>query len=54
VGLVRATPDKFDLISSFKITLGDMGPFWAHPVIHNGVLYLRHINALMAYNIKAK
>ena len=54
VGFVRATPDKFDLISSFKVTLGDTGPFWAHPVIHNGVLYLRHTNALMAYNIKAK
>jgi outer membrane protein assembly factor BamB len=33
---------------------GTTGPFWVHPVIHNGVLYLRHTNALMAYNIKAK
>jgi outer membrane protein assembly factor BamB len=54
VGLVNATPEKFDLVSSFKVTLGNTGPFWAHPVIHNGILYLRHTNALMAYNIKAK
>ena len=54
VGLVKATPEKFDLVSSFKISLGNPGPFWAHPVIHNGVLYLRHSNALMAYDIKAK
>jgi outer membrane protein assembly factor BamB len=54
VGLVKATPEKFDLISSFKVTLGKTGPFWAHPVIRNGVLYLRHTNALMAYAIKAK
>lgn len=54
VGLVRATPEKFDLVSSFKVTQGNMGPFWAHPVIHNEVLYLRHNNALMAYDIKAK
>lgn len=54
VGLVRATPEKFDLISSFKVTQGSAGPYWAHPVIHNGVLYLRHTNALMAYEIKAK
>ncbi len=54
VGLVRATPEKFDLVSSFKVNLGNMGPFWAHPAIHNGVLYLRHNNALMAYNIKVK
>jgi outer membrane protein assembly factor BamB len=54
VGLVKATPEKFDLVSSFKVSLGNSGPFWAHPVIHNGVLYLRHNNALMAYDIKAK
>ncbi len=54
VGLVRPDPEKLDVVSSFKVTLGDAGPFWAHPVIHKGILYLRHTNALMAYNIKAK
>jgi outer membrane protein assembly factor BamB len=53
-GLLKVNPEKFDLVSSFKVTLGDAGPFWAHPVIHNGILYLRHSNALMAYDIKAK
>jgi outer membrane protein assembly factor BamB len=53
VGLLKANPEKFELVSSFKITQGSAGPFWAHPVIHNGVLYIRHSNALMAYNIKA-
>ena len=53
VGLLNANPEKFDLISSFKVTKGNAGPFWAHPVIHNGILYIRHTNALMAYNIKA-
>jgi len=54
VGLLKATPEKFDLVSSFQVTQGTPGPFWAHPVIHNGILYIRHNNALMAYNIKAK
>jgi outer membrane protein assembly factor BamB len=54
VGLVKATPEKFDLVSSFKITQGNAGPFWAHPVIKNGILYIRHTNALMAYDIKNK
>ncbi len=54
LGLLKANPAKFDLVSSFKIRQGDSGPFWAHPVIHNGILYLRHTNALMAYDIKAK
>jgi len=53
VGLLKANPEKFELVSSFKITQGSAGPFWAHPVIHNGVLYIRHSNALMAYLIKA-
>lgn len=53
-GLVKPSPEKFELISSFEVTQGKMGPYWAHPVIHNGVLYLRHTNALMAYDIKAK
>jgi outer membrane protein assembly factor BamB len=53
VGLLKANPEKFDLVSSFQVTQGETGPFWAHPVIHKGVLYLRHSNALMAYNIKS-
>jgi outer membrane protein assembly factor BamB len=53
-GLVKADPGKFELVSSFLVTQGNNGPFWAHPVIHNGILYLRHTNALMAYNIKAR
>jgi outer membrane protein assembly factor BamB len=51
VGLVNANPEKFDLISTFRITKGS-GPYWAHPVIHNKKLYIRHGNALMVYNIK--
>jgi hypothetical protein len=51
MALVKATPEKFDLISKFSITLGSE-QHWAHPVIHDGVLYVRHGNTLMAYKIK--
>ncbi len=54
VGLLKPDSQKFDLVSTFKVTQGLPGPYWAHPVIKNGILYLRHSNALMAYNIKAK
>lgn len=54
VGLLKANPEKFDLVSSFQITQGSSGPFWAHPVIREGILYVRHNNALMAYDIKAE
>ena len=48
--IVKPNPEKFELLSSFKVTLGT-GPHWAHPVIHKGVLYIRHGDALMAYKI---
>ena len=53
MALVRPTPKKFDVISTFTVTKGD-GPHWAHPAIADGVLYIRHGAALMAYDIKAK
>lgn len=53
VALVNANPEKFDLVSSFKIPLG-AGPHWSHPVINKGILYIRHGKTLMAYNIKKK
>ncbi len=53
LGLVRATPEGFNVISSFNITYGD-GPHWAHPVISDSILYIRHGDVLMAYNIKAQ
>lgn len=51
VALVNPDPDKFDLVSSFKITKGS-GPHWSHPYIAHGNLYLRHGDVLMAYKIK--
>jgi hypothetical protein len=51
VGLLKPNPEKFDLVSSFKVTEGS-GPHWAHPVIHNGSLFIRHGNALMVYDIR--
>lgn len=52
VALVKPDPSKLDIVSEFKITKG-AGPFWAHPVIHKGKLYIRHGEFLMVYNIKA-
>jgi outer membrane protein assembly factor BamB len=53
VGLAKATPEKFQIISSFKVTKGK-GQHWAHPVVAGGRLYIRHGDVLMAYDIKAK
>jgi outer membrane protein assembly factor BamB len=53
VGLVKPNPKKFEVISSFKIDQGS-GAHWAHPVIKNGVLYIRHGEVLMAFDISGK
>lgn len=53
VGLVEATPEAFKVVSRFTITKGK-GPFWAHPSIADGRLYLRHGDYLVVYDIRAQ
>ena len=53
MGLVKPDPQKFSLVSSFKVPMGK-GPFWAHPSVYNGILYIRHGDVLMAYDIRKK
>jgi outer membrane protein assembly factor BamB len=53
LGLVRPSPEKCEVVSRFDVTLGD-GPHWAHPVVSNGRLFIRHGDALMCYDVKAK
>ena len=50
VGLVNPTPEKFDVVSKFRIAKGS-GPYWAHMHINNGILYLRHGEYFAAYKI---
>ncbi len=51
VGLIEPSPEGFKLVSEFKITKG-AGTHWAHPLIADGKLFLRHGDVLMVYNIK--
>jgi outer membrane protein assembly factor BamB len=51
LALVKASPDGFSMISTFTIPYGK-GPHWPHPVIGEGILYIRHGQAVMAYSIK--
>ena len=54
LSLVSYTNDgKLSEVSQFKITRGAREHF-SHPVIHNGVLYQRHGQVLMAFDIKSK
>lgn len=53
MALVDADHNDFQVISSFDVPLGTK-QHWAHPVIDQGILYIRHGNALMAYDIAKK
>jgi len=53
VGLAEATPKGLKLVGKFKMPSGGEGPSWAHPVVCGGRLYLRHDDALLAYNVAA-
>ncbi|HAH24202.1 MAG TPA: alcohol dehydrogenase [Prolixibacteraceae bacterium] len=51
LALVRPNPEKFEVISSFKIHQG-VGPHWAHPSIYDGKLLVRHGESLMVYELR--
>jgi len=48
--LIRYNEGDLEEVSSFRIKKGTMNHF-SHPVIHNDVLYQRHGESLMAYDI---
>ena len=53
MSLLKTQNNKMELVSMFKITKG-INEHFAHQVISNGVLYIRHGKALMAYDIRKK
>ncbi len=53
VALVKPNPKAFEIISTFNISKGS-GPHWAHPVISDGRLYIRHGESMMVYDIRHK
>jgi len=52
MSLIRATHEKWDEISSFRMPRGGRGLYWAHPVVYDGRLYVRHSEQLFAYDIR--
>lgn len=51
VGLVKPGAEKLEVVSEFQILKGS-GPYWAHPVINKGRLFVRHGDYLAVYSIK--
>jgi len=52
MSLVKATPEKWSQVSSFRLPRGGKGLYWAHPVVCGGRLYVRHAEKLCVYNIR--
>jgi outer membrane protein assembly factor BamB len=50
LALVRPTDNAFKIISETRVRQGS-GQHWAHPVINDGRLFVRHGNSLIVYNI---
>ena len=50
--LVKPSREAFTSVSQFTISRGT-AEHWAHPTVANGVLYVRHGDALMAYDVKS-
>ena len=53
LALVEADGTDSRVVNSFKVPLGT-GQHWAHPVINEGRLYMRHGDALICYNISGQ
>jgi outer membrane protein assembly factor BamB len=51
VSILKPTENKFEIKGTMKVELGTE-QHWAHPVICNGILYIRHGSSLLAYNLK--
>ncbi len=54
VDLVPATPDGFKPASRFELPDRRGNDYWAHPIVCNGRLYLRHDDQIYAYDIRLK
>jgi outer membrane protein assembly factor BamB len=51
LALLKPQAEEFEVMGRTKVTLGS-GTHWAHPVIFEGKLYIRHGNVLIAYKVK--
>lgn len=49
--LIRPNPEKYDPRGRWTLPDEGEGPYWAHPVIHDKKLYLRHGEFLYCYTI---
>ena len=52
--LVPAIPEKYGVAGEFSIPKGGEGPTWAHPIVCDGRLYIRHGGFLYVYDVRSE
>lgn len=52
--LAVANPGKYDQTGSFRVPEGGKSMYWAHPVVFDGRLYIRHSDKLFVYDVSDK
>ena len=50
--MIEANPKEYKEVSSFKLPKASKDTFWAHPVILDGKIYIRHAGMLYVYDLK--
>ncbi len=50
--LLKPGPNSLETVSQFRLTAAPGRDAWAHPVLHNGRLYLRYHDTLWCYDVK--
>jgi len=54
MGLVTPSPKAHTVVSRFELPEGGKGLWWAHPVVCDGRLYVRHGEFLYTYDVRAR
>jgi len=54
LALVKADPAGYEEVGSFQLPGSGDRPSWAHPVILDGLLYLREGDAILCYDIRPR
>lgn len=52
VAIAPASPHGWEILGRFKAPRGGSGPYWAHLVVCDGRLYLRHSDRLFVYDVR--
>ena len=51
MSLIKASPEKYELMGEFTVPKGGESMYWAHPVISGKRLYVRHWDKVFVYDI---